>query len=94
MTAETAGARPDLRDRPARPQNGVTVETDAEAVFRAAIAAGVLSAAPDERNRAGDYFCMVHDREASVAPGGAARFRHRSSRTDVAMTVRRAEHAA
>ncbi len=76
---------PDRR-RPAAP--GIAVEEDAGAVFRAAIAAGVLSAEPGHRNWAGHYFYMVHDGD------GAAWFKHRDSRTYVAMTARRSGNAA
>ena len=71
-------------DEPARAQNGMTVETDAEAVFRAAILAGVLSAEPDDGNWAGHYFYMFHD------GGGVAWFKHRLSRAHVTMTPDRA----
>ena len=70
--------RPDRR-RSARA--GITVEEDAGAVFRAAIAAGVLSAEPEEGNWAGHYFYMFHDRD------GAAWFKHRLSRTHVTMAA-------
>ena len=69
-------------------QNGMTVETDAEAVFRAAIVADVLSAEPKDRNWAGHYFYMFHDRD------GAAWFKHRDSRTHVTVPPRRAGNAA
>ena len=72
--------------RPVPPE--ITVEQDAGAVFRAAIAAGVLSAEPGARNWAGHYFYMFHDRD------GAAWFKHRLSRTHVTMTARRAGTAA
>ncbi len=65
----------------APPQKGMTVETDAEAVFRAAIAAGVLSAEPGDRNWAGHYFYMFHD------SAGVAWFKHRLSRAHVTMTA-------
>ena len=68
--------------------SGITVEEDAEAVFRTAIAAGVLSAEPGERNWAGDYFYMFHDRD------DAAWFKHRLSRTHVTMTAQRSGNAA
>ena len=68
--------------------SGIAVEEDAGAVFRAAIAAGVLSAEPDEGNWAGHYFYMFHDRD------GAAWFKHRDSRKHVTMTARRAGNAA
>ena len=68
--------------------SGITVEEDAGAVFRTAIAAGVLSAEPGARNWAGDYFYMFHDGD------GAAWFKHRDSRTHVTMTARRSGDAA
>ena len=76
------------RDRRRAMPPGITVEDDAGAVFRAAIAAGVLSAEPGDRNWAGHYFYMFHDRN------GAAWFKHRDSRTHVTMTAQRAENAA
>ena len=76
------------RDRRRSAPPGIAVEEDAQAVFRAAIAAGVLSADPGERNWAGHYFYMFHDRD------GAAWFKHRLSRTHVTMTARRAGNAA
>ena len=76
---------PDRR-RPVPPE--ITVEEDAGTVFRAAIAAGVLSGEPGDRNWAGHYFYMLHDRD------GAAWFKHRDSRTHVIMTARRAGSAA
>ena len=76
---------PDRR-RPVPP--GMTVEEDAGAVFRTAIAAGVLSAEPGSRNWAGHYFYMFHDRD------GVAWFKHRDSRTHVTMTGRRTGTAA
>lgn len=78
--------------RPVPP--GIAVERDADAVFDAAIAAGVLSAEQADRNWAGHCFYMFHDGEANVAPGGAVRFRHRVGRTHVTMTARRAGNAA
>ena len=74
------------RRRPVPP--GIAVEEDAGAVFRAAIAAGVLSAEADDGNWAGHYFYMFHDRD------GAAWFKHRDSRTHVTMTARRAGNSA
>ena len=76
------------RDRRRHVSSGITVEEDAGAVFRAAIAAGVLSAEPGERNWAGHFFYMFHDGD------GAAWFKHRDSRAHVAMTARRAGNAA
>ncbi|MXW93532.1 MAG: hypothetical protein F4114_04230 [Rhodospirillaceae bacterium] len=57
--------------------SGITVEEDAGAVFRAAIAAGVLSAEPADRNWAGHYFYMFHDRD------GAAWFKQSLPRTPI-----------
>ena len=74
------------RRRPVPP--AITVEEDAGAVFRAAIAAGVLSAEPGDRNWAGHYFYMFHDRD------GVAWFKHRDSRAHVTMTAHRAGNAA
>ncbi len=76
------------RDRRQSAPPGITVEEDAGAVFRTAIAAGVLSAEPGARNWAGDYFYMFHDGD------GAAWFKHRDSRTHVTMTARRSGDAA
>ena len=76
MTAE-------CQDGPAPPPKGMTVEPDADAVFRAAIAAGVLSAEPADRYWAGHYFYMFHDRD------GAAWFKHRDTRAHVTMGPRR-----
>ena len=76
---------PDRR-RPVPP--GIAVEEEAGAVFRAAIAAGVLSGEPGERNWAGHYFYMFHDRD------GAAWFKHRDSRAHVTMTAQRSGNAA
>ena len=71
-------------DGPAPARKGITVERDAEAVFRAAILAGVLSAAPKDRNWAGHYLYMFHDED------GAAWFKHRDTRAHVTMDPRRA----
>lgn len=70
MTAER-------HDGPAPVQNGMTVESDSEAVFRAAIAAGVLSATPSDRNWAGHYLYMFHDED------GAAWFKQSLPRTPI-----------
>ncbi len=72
------------RDRRRSVLSGITVEKDAGAVFRAAVAAGVLSAEPGDRNWAGHYFYMFHDGD------GAARFKHRDTRAYATMSVRRA----
>ena len=76
-----------LHDGPA-PQNGMTVGKDAEAVFRAANAAGVLSAGQAGRNRAGHCCYRFYDGD------GAAWFRHRDSGTHVTMAARRTGNAA
>ncbi|MYG53055.1 MAG: hypothetical protein F4204_12110 [Rhodospirillaceae bacterium] len=68
------------RGRPV--STSMSVEEDAGAVFRAAIAAGVLSAEPADRNWAGHYFYMFHDRD------GAAWFKHRDTRAHVTMDPR------
>ena len=68
-------------------ESGIAVARDAGAVFRAAIAAGVLSAEPDDGNWAGHYLYMFHD------GGGTAWFKHRDSRAHVTMTPRGAEYA-
>lgn len=62
---------------------GLRVVRDAEAVFRAAILAGVLSAGHAERNWAGHYLYMFHDED------GTAWFKHRDTRVHVTMTARR-----
>ncbi|MCY3671233.1 MAG: hypothetical protein OXH14_09150 [Alphaproteobacteria bacterium] len=46
--------------------HGITVEEGAAPVFRAAIAAGALSAEPKDRNRAGHYFYMFHAGDGSA----------------------------
>ena len=75
-------------DGPAPARNGMTVDNDAEAVFRDAILTGVLSAEPGDRNWAGHYFYMFHDGD------GTAWFKHRDSRTHVTMTAPAAGNAA
>lgn len=77
MTARRPGRR---RPAPA----GMTVERDAEAVFRAAILAGVLSAKPNDRSWAGHYLYMFHDED------GTAWFKHRDTRAHVTMRPCRA----
>ena len=69
---------------PAGAQNGISVETDSEAPFRAAIAAGVLSGEPADPNWAGRYLYMFHDAD------GVARFRHRDRRTHLTVPPDRA----
>ena len=61
---------------------GIRVVQDAEAVFRAAILAGVLSAERSERNWAGYYMYLFHDED------GTAWFKHRDTRMHVTMTAR------
>ncbi len=72
------------RDRQRRAAAGLRVVRDAEAVFRTAILAGVLSAGRSERNWAGHYLYMFHDED------GTAWFRHRDTRAYVPMTARQA----
>ncbi len=59
------------------------VACDASAVFRAAIAAGLLSAERSNPRWAGHYFYMFHDGD------GAAWFKHRDTRAHVVMSARR-----
>ena len=63
-------------------QGCVRVVQDAEAVFRAAILAGVLSAERSDRNWAGHYMYLFHDED------GTAWFKHRDTRVHVTMTAR------
>ena len=71
----------DGRRRHKRPPR-IQVVRDAEEVFRAAIAAGVLSDEPSERNWAGNYLYMFHDED------GTAWFKHRDTRAYVFMAAR------
>ena len=71
------------RDRRRRATSGLRVVRDAEAVFRTAILAGVLSAERSERNWAGHYLYLFHDED------GAAWFKHRDTRAYVSMSARR-----
>jgi len=73
------GKRPERR--PAA--SPVRVVRDAEAVFRAAILAGVLSADRAHRDWAGHYLYLFHDEN------GTAWFKHRDTRARVSMTERR-----
>ena len=73
--------RRDQRRRAAPP--GLRVVRDAEAVFRTAILAGVLSAERSARNWAGHYLYMFHDED------GAAWFKHRDTRAYVSLSARR-----
>ena len=67
--------------RRATAPDGMTVAEDAQAVFRAAIRAGLLSERPADRNWAGHYFYIFHD------GNGAAWFKHRVSRTHVTLAA-------
>ena len=60
----------------------LSVVEDAEAVFRAAIRAGVLSANRAARTWAGHYFYLFHDED------GTAWFKHRDTRAYVSMSAR------
>ena len=71
------------RDRRRRAARAFRVVRDAEAVFRTAIVAGVLSAEQSERNWAGHYLYMFHDE------AGTAWFKHRDTRAYVSMSARR-----
>ena len=71
------------RDRRRRTAADLHVVRDAEAVFRTAILAGVLSAEPSDRNWAGHYLYLFHDED------GAAWFKHRDTRAYVSMSARR-----
>ena len=71
------------RDRRRRAASGLHVVRDAEAVFRTAILAGVLSAERSARNWAGHYLYLFHDED------GTAWFRHRDTRACVSMSARR-----
>ena len=66
----------------------LTVEPDSEAVFRAAIRAGVLSEKPGNGNWAGHYLYMFHDGT------GAAWFKHRDTRRYVTMAACRTSRPA
>ena len=70
------------RNAPDGAQAGIQVVQDAEAVFRAAILAGVLSAEASMRNWAGHYMYLFHDED------GTAWFKHRDTRMHVTMTER------
>ena len=70
------------RRRPRAAPAGIQVVQDAEAVFRAAILAGVLSAEASMHNWAGHYFYLFHDED------GTAWFKHRDTRVHVTMTAR------
>ena len=76
--AATASGAPAAAGAPA-----LRVVRDAEEVFRAAILAGVLSAARSDRRWAGHYLYMFHDED------GTAWFKHRDTRAYVSMTARR-----
>ena len=69
------------RDRRVAPRQKVVRDT--EAVFRAAILAGLLSAERSDRRWAGHYFYMFHDED------GTAWFKHRDTRAYLAFSQRR-----
>ena len=79
-TRKTKPAR-GRRDRRRAPKR--TAVRDAEAVFRAAILAGVLSADRADARWAGHYFYLLHDED------GTAWFKHRDTRAHVTMSARR-----
>ncbi len=58
--------RPRRRRRPERRGRFIRVYEDTEGVFRAAIAAGVLSADPWDRLYAGRFRYMFHDEDGTV----------------------------
>ena len=58
--------RPERRRRPGRKMRFTRVYEDTEGLFRAAIAAGVLSADPDDRLYAGRYRYMFHDEDGTA----------------------------
>ena len=74
--------RPRRRRRPGR-ERFTRVYEDTEGVFRAAIAAGVLSADANERLYAGRYRYMFHDEE------GTAWFRRYDRKAWVSMSAER-----
>ena len=85
---EAHAMRPDRRRRPGRGRRperkrSVQVFEDTEGVFRAAIAARVLSADPCDPLYAGRYLYMFHDEE------GTAWFRRYDARAWVSMSARR-----
>ena len=57
--------RPDRRQRP-EPERFIRVYEDTDAVFRAAIASGALSARAGERLYAGRFHYMFHDEEGTA----------------------------
>ena len=83
-TRETKAGRwrRDRRRNRRRPPK-VTVVRDAEAVFRAAILAGLLSAERADPRWAGHYFYLFHDED------GTAWFKHRDTRAHLTMSARR-----
>ena len=74
--------RPRRRRRPGR-ERSTQVYEDTEGVFRAAIAAGVLSDDANERLYAGRYRYMFHDEE------GTAWFRRYDRKDWVSMSAER-----
>ena len=70
------------RRRPRAARGCIRVVRDAEAVFRAAILAGVLSAEASMRHWAGHYMYLFHDED------GTAWFKHRDTRVHVTMTAK------
>ena len=69
---------------PERPR--LRIEKDSDAVFEAAVRAGVLSEDPEAENFAGHYMYMHHDRD------GAAWFKHRDTRAYVTLPPASAAH--
>ncbi len=75
--------RPRRRRRPERGRRSIRVYEDTEGVFRAAIAAGVLSDDPWDRLYAGLYRYMFHDED------GTAWFRRCDQKAWVSMDAER-----
>ena len=75
---KTARGRRDRRRAPKR-----RAVRDAEAVFRAAILAGLLSAERADARWAGHYFYLFHDE------AGTAWFKHRDTHAHLALSARR-----
>ena len=75
--------RPRRRRRPAQRERCTRVYEDTEGVFRAAIAADVLSSDPGDRLYAGRYRYMFHDEE------GTAWFRRYDRKDWVSMRAER-----
>ena len=68
MSRKRKRRRPRREVRAMRPEPGrfIRVYVDTDAVFRAAIASGVLSADADERLYAGRFHYMFHDEEGTA----------------------------